>query len=346
MLDANKQLFDFLNITEWHSAGYTGSRGLTATQEAWDTDKYNPNGMVIPTNTANMSQSAHPINTAKCFFEVAPDRQLIQLPFKVDASSDTTAHAIFFPMIDAMIKFYRVDIMFGALISNLNGKILDPYLSEIGRYFTYYMNTTDDDGLEANNMIQSDYIYGAGSYVLNEHTKQISLVTAKERLIDTLTCVPTEIYIPYTNNPYKPDERCRKFYGASCASAVLAGMMSLVNDFFIDKIGRPLSRTEAKHFVEKNCEHIERGVNVFKLPNINEIDVHEYTERRTLISTDVPDLEKHASGEQLKDIIMALNSGTMWVDEDGNFNGDRSVTRNELARAVSILIKQIRRGGY
>lgn len=339
MLDKNRDLFHWLNISAWHDAGYTGTRGLTATQEGWDTTRYNYKGLITMGDTAMLSESAHPINTAKCFFEIAPDRKLIQLPYKMASSKNSTEiSSTFFTTVFDAVKRLGVDIMFGAIISTADGKYLDPYLSQVAETFTYYMNTSNDNGSTVNKMISAKYIYGIGSYVMDERTAIPSPIGGEEVINASLTSVPTHLYIPYANGEYKSNANCRKFSGASCSSSILAGMMSLVNDFFIEQTGLPLSSTGSKKFIKTHSTTIGNGFRLFRLPDPESINVKEFTEDRLSSIYDIAD-GNSIDPELVDEVLYVINRGYMHLDEEGNFNPNNPITNIKMAEILAKILR-------
>ena len=339
MLDRNRDMFHWLNISTWHDAGYTGTRGLTATQEGWDISRYNYRGQITMGDTTLLSESAHPINAAKCFFEIAPDRKLIQLPYKISSSkSSTEISSTFFTTVFDAVKRLGVDIMFGAIISPADGKYLDPYLSQVAETFTYYMNSSNDSGNTVNRMISSKYIHGIGSYIMDERTAIPTPIGGEEIINNSLTYVPTHLYIPYTNGEYKNNSNCRRFSGASCASPILAGMMSLVNDFFIEQTGLPLSSAGSKKFIKAHSTTIGNGFRLFRLPDPDTINIKEFTEDRLSSIYDIGD-GYLIDPELVDEVLYVLNRGYMHLDEEGNFNPNQPVTNIQMAEILAKILR-------
>lgn len=337
MLKKNKELFDYLNITAWHSSGYTGKRGLTATQECWDIAKYNPCGKTMAGDMSLTTGSAHPINTAKCFFEVAPDRKLLQLPFRVNVPEMDVVREFQKTVVETIQKMH-VDVMFGAVISPFNGALLDRSLHSVQDEFTYVMNASADDGTGENRMLRSKYIYGIGCYHLDNGIGSPIPVTSHSLASNAITCGPMGIYIPYTHMPYDSTANCRRFYGASCTAAIVAGMLSLVNDYFIHKTGKPLSSKFAKKFIEIYSVYIAPGYSAFKLPNPNEIDITEFTEKGHVEITDITDAHE-LNSDTVDAVLAALNSGLMTLDENGRFNPHEHVSNADMARFIAKFLK-------
>ena len=71
--------------------------------------------------------------------------------------------------------------------------------------------------------------------------------------------------------------------GTSFCSPVIAGMCALVQQFFTEKIGRRLTRSEMEHFMKANCIDLDvegfdknTGYGLFVLPNIDTIKISDY----------------------------------------------------------------------
>ena len=342
MLETNREYFERLNIIPWHEAGYTGKRGVAATQEGWDTKRYNLRNQVAMGNPRLLSESAHPINTAKCFFEIAPDKKLIQLPYSVTLKNGLPVdieNSDFVNIVYKAIKTMKIDIMWGAMISPVNGCWLDKYLSKISPRFAYYMNISRDCGDGANRMLNSKYVHGVGSYYYNTETGLRNPASDKDDRADALTHVPMHLYIPYSNEDYGRKENSRKFYGASCAAPILAGMMSLVNDLFVEKTGVPLGSAEARRFIRDHSIKIGYNFSIFKLPNPEDVVVEDYVNSKLITIHDINDRELIKEDEE-DAIISALNSGLMHLDNQGNFNPDSPVTNAQFAKMVLKILER------
>lgn len=332
MLDKNLPLFTRLNILPWYEAGYTGSRGLSATQEGWDIARYNYKGLVTMGDVSMLSDSAHPINTAKCFFEIAPDRKLIQLPFRYNNELSTS----FFTTVFSALNRFNIDIMWGAITSPIDGKYLDPYLSQVASKFSYYMNVSNDAGEGTNKLLSSKYIHGVGAYYFDEKTGVPIPIENMKNRNNAITHVPSNLYIPYTNDEYGPMANCRKFSGASCGAAILAGMMALVNDMFLDKTGYPLSSAAAKTFIRKHSLNVGYGFNMFRLPDPDEVYIDEYVDKHVVTVHDITN-RSEISAESIDAILFAINQGFMELNEEGQFDTTKPVTQEQLAIVIDRL---------
>lgn len=64
--------------------------------------------------------------------------------------------------------------------------------------------------------------------------------------------------------------------GTSFSSPLFAGMIGLVDDFFIENINRPLTNEEMKSFIEENTMQLTNKYGMFVLPSPGDIDIDKY----------------------------------------------------------------------
>lgn len=244
MLPQNKAMFDALGITKWHEAGYTGKRGLSITYE-------NP--------TCN-----HGYETASVFHEVAPDRQLVQV-------NDGTG------LTESVVKWMcenKPDTGFRSLDIDTTGQDA-LYASTLP--FCSLFNSADNQGeMSYSKAIEDEVWFGVGAvgYVYGEYVP--FNYSSESPYVDF--CGVTDVYIAYPSGVISP------FPGTSCSAPMLAGMCALVNDFFIEQIGRSLSHYEMYRFVLAHCLDIKTpgkdnktGYGVFILPDPAQIKVLKLT---------------------------------------------------------------------
>ena len=213
MLADNDRFRDFLGVTAWHKAGFTGKRGLTASGEDF---------------TAG---SGHAYQTYLVFKEIAPDREVIYLPTDMRKSA-------------AEVLSRKVDTMWASLSVYINGDVYDEAMEPTAPYFSYFMAAGNYGTDNYNWSLSGKYVYGVGAYLLFVDG-QISPASYSSVTEDVDFCAPTLVSIPTKSGS-------AVFSGTSCAAPVLAGMAALVNDFFIDKTGKPLSSAMMYQFL-KDC---------------------------------------------------------------------------------------------
>ena len=245
MLADNDRFRDFLGVTAWHKAGFTGKRGLTASGEDFSDGK------------------GHPYQTYLIFKEFAPDREVIYLPPDMRQSA-------------AEVAARKVDAMWASLSIAGGGEDQDAPMEQTAPFFSYFMSAGNDGEGDYNSQLRGKYIYGVGSYHLmaDGTTSPVSYSSVTEHVDFS---APELVSFPTASGRGSP------FPGTSCAAPVLAGMAALVNDFFIDKTGKPLSSAMMYQFLQ-DCsvdmqtdgKDTKTGWGAPILPNPSEIDMGRY----------------------------------------------------------------------
>ena len=112
----NDYIRDFLGVTEWHKAGYTGSRGLTASGEDF------------------INGSSHAKKTLEVFHEFAPDREVVYVPFGADKLSEFDTALASRPELDTM--FYSRSLYTSVNSSTINS--IDAVLEKYTDRFAFF----------------------------------------------------------------------------------------------------------------------------------------------------------------------------------------------------------------
>jgi len=304
----NDRFRDFLGVTAWHKAGYTGKRGLTASAETFN--------------------GGHGYQTYKAFKEFAPDREVTTLPM----DSVDGAGGFYSKFIDEGIPTIlnrRVDTMWGSISLSKSGVVYDQPLEPTLPFFTFFMSSGNDGTNAYNRTLDSKYIYGVGAYRLMFGTNEIvpegySSITDK---VDF--CGPAYIWIDGV-----------PFSGSSCGTPVVTGMAALVNDLAIDQTGEPLSsRMMYQFFVDHRIDlkatgkDAKTGWGAPILPPPETVDIEKYREETVMEFKD----DSKISAWAKEDVEYITNLGLMKGTEAGNFNPKGPITREELAVVIARL---------
>ena len=320
MNSKNDYFRDFLNVTEWHKQGYTGRYGISGSVEDFE----------------NASPTEHAYKTAYIFHEIAPDRKLIHVPTNEENFIDT-------------IKNNNIDSVFGSVSARgLGGGYRDFITDKLSsNCFVGYAVGNDGDE-RANAYLTIPVFYGVGAVFLNYSEyyqgKPTSGATLNIKVAD-YSSITDRIDFSAPTNLYVDN---RYFTGTSCATPVLVGMVALINDFFIQKTGKPLSYEKMYQFLQDNSMDIETegkdnksGWGVVRLPNPQDIDINKYQTIREdddMVNSvneykDVANISSWA-----KDAVdFCTKQGIFQGDENGYFLPKDNITREEVA----VLIERI-----
>ena len=306
MLPDNDRFRDFLGVTAWHKAGFTGKRGLTASGEDFTVGK------------------GHPYQTYLIFKEFAPDREVIYLPSDMKKSA-------------AEVMARKVDTMWASLSVACGGEDQDAPMEPTTPFFSYFMSAGNKGKDDYNARLRGKYIYGGGSYHLmaDETTSPVSYSSVTEH-VDF--CAPELVSFPTASGRGSP------FPGTSCAAPVLTGMAALVNDFFIDKTGKPLSSAMMYQFL-RDCsvdmttvgKDTKTGWGAPILPPPETIDIWKYWEASKMDYKDKENIPKWAADS----VSLMTDLGIMGGNEKGEFMPTKTMTRSEVAVTLANMYKKM-----
>lgn len=304
-----QRFLDHLGVTAWHEAGYTGKRGLTASAEPVDG-----------------SGGSHANMTKKVFQLFAPDRETIYLSCAAKQMNGVYTSKFIDEGIP-IIQERHVDTMWKSTSGITNGHVFDESLETVKDFFTFFAAAANDADEGYNRDLDSTWIYGVGAYQLMYPSNNMAptFYSSESEYVDF--AAPTLVY---------------GFSGTSCACPVLCGMAAVVNDFFIDKTGKPLSSEKMYQFL-KDCsvdiyeegKDVKTGWGAPILPRPDKVDISKYAEVSTMYKDDA-----QISSWHKEDVYRAQELGLMQGDGD-MFRPKDPVTREELASVIVRLHDQV-----
>mgnify|MGYP004677982939 CR=1 FL=1 len=261
----NDYIRDFLGVTAWHRAGYTGKRGLTLTAE--------------PLGTAG----THAAKTLAAFREIAPERRVEYLRF----TDSSTQAAEFCDRAEAS----GADTMYMSLTSSSGSggtEILDALMP---RRMTFFAAAGNDAGEAYNRRTEAETIYAVGACTLKYSASVNGKPAPGAKLIlDTADYTSVSEFVDFASiTEFFVDGAY--FDGTSCAAPVLCGMAALVNEFFIERTGRPLRAEAMYRFFAEHCVDVatpgkdtDTGYGVPVLPPPEFINLWDYQEEAKTVT--------------------------------------------------------------
>lgn len=256
----NDHVRKFLGVTAWHKAGYTGKRCTVFTGEQFEGSKADDHGK----------------ETCAALLEIAPDANVKHVEFPEDPRKIMNfTKAVEKEKASAM--FYSYSTTYFNQINNL-----DAVMPE--RMFVA-VSAGNDGKKDYSRYMKPNSVYGVGAI-------KIYWSNYNDDNLPAEGAVPMPTIMDYTSESDLVDFAAPTglvvldngfLGGTSCACPVLVGMATLVNDFFIDKTGKPLTHNAMYQFlkdcaqdVHKKGEDARTGWGVPILPEPKTIDIKKY----------------------------------------------------------------------
>ena len=268
LLNDNKYYREYTGINKFHEEGYYGSRVTIASGEIWSLRFYNPdNNCIDSIDIHSTDKNLHAINTAATFFQVSPKAKLHMLYSTNGRFTNTDYDSKFFIYSTEIIEKYNITSMYTSLIATKNDlwfKDLNEWMKD-HPYFKWYWASGNDNNDTYNYIVELSETFG----VTASNAKYIN------RSYINLFAAPTSTY---TNiKAIHPTDIGDINIGTSFSAPWLCGMMALVDDFFIDKTGFPLTRNAARQFMMDHSYILSKNIRVVQLPKPSSININTYT---------------------------------------------------------------------
>lgn len=273
-------------VKKFHDAGYYGERVVAASGESWARSEYNPDDLVYdPLNIGGEPGGAtHPIDTASTFFQVAPKTKLYML-YSSDGiwRGDGTYESRFLEKSTKIIEDNGITNMFVSLIF---GTRHEQFFTDLSAWmnknpdFKFFWAAGNDSSKKSNAIMEVKEIIGVAAYTLMvDGTMSPAYYSSVSENVDF--SAPSMIY---TNiNATKSTDSGYPNSGTSFSTPWLCGMSCLVDDFFIDKKGAPLTNAGMIQFFKDHCIDLrdpgfdtKTGWGAVVLPDPNDIDIDKY----------------------------------------------------------------------
>lgn len=316
MSGSNQAALDYLGISAWHEAGYTGKLGLSGTGEQFDPKE---------TDLAEWVESpfkglyntgldeGHAYQTAYIHHLFAPERKMVQLPYSLDDFKRFSA---------GYGQGHKADVMFLSVSSRTNGRAYDEVLNQLPR-LSFFSAAGNYGGEKFNQLLYAEGIYGVGA--VEVPSMKLPAYSSESNEVDF--CGPTGLRVYYANGASVV------FQGTSCATPALAGMAACVNHLFIEKTGKALRREKMYQFLKDCCKDLGTGGKDEKtgwglpiLPRPGEVDISRYTGVTDNMFTDI---DNHWAKEYIEE---AAKDGIVNGFQDGTFRPDEPLTRAQFCK--------------
>ena len=328
----NKEAFDFLGITKFHENGYTGKNITIASKEMIIEGIFDDVECDDYFSTDTSKSAKHGTTVMDYIRQVVPDARKIACDF-----SGITEKNVW--KCEGMEKLLsnppQVFTSSSYNSSDSQEHHMKKYreLREKGCFLVHGAGNDGEDGVL--NVVKNDVFKAVAAY---------KLFCGKPKK-ESFSSVGEEVDFASLDNLRATWDN-KRHTGTSFSAPVFAGMVALVQDFFISKTGKQLSYENLLQFIKDNCIDVDEegkdaksGYGLFILPDPNSINISKYTEvegedkimneenknskiYKTL--NDIPDWGKST-------IEKLINKNALKGDENGNLN-----ISNDLLRTLVI----------
>lgn len=346
LLNQDNRHRTYTGVTAFHNAGYYGERVIAGTGESWGLLYYNPAGMVIDPTADSLYTSesqSHGMETAATFFQVAPASKLISLSFTGKFMSDGSFESTFIDESIPIIQSMGITNMFNSFTQTGNNayfQALQQALNNVPN-FKCYFSAGNDDTDDYNKVMQVENVFGVGAYrIMVSGEIVLEGYSSESEYVDF--AAPSMIYVNLFAT--SPDASAAPCSGTSFSAPWLCGMSCLVDDFFIDRTGYPLSREAMRQFMIDCSEDIgdsgtdvETGHGAPRLPNPEDIVISNYTTHTERVS--VPIFKPSTAEESVLSSSNVDNGAFIITTDEHNIYFDTEFKHNDMSSFATVATK-------
>jgi hypothetical protein len=288
----NYKEFEVCNIPLWHEKGYTGKGIKFAELEEANPDTWFFNGKLKDPfgECIDTDYNTHGQKVFDVFLQVAPDAEIYSLPNGGYYSSRYAKGDLVEKSIPYAIE-EGIHIMGASLKGNdndiLNKTILDA--QKHGIVFTTSAGNEGERGLGG--YARSDVWISVGALGLYGKNFKSNIpyflknYSSRGKELDVVAF--SGLYVRDGRSKYK--DRVFQVEGTSFSHPMFAGMLALVQQFFMEKIGRTLYQDEAMLFIQNHVVDLGEpghdelyGYGLFVLPNPDAINPYKYIKKKVI----------------------------------------------------------------
>ena len=320
----NKDAFDFLGITKFHESGYTGKNITIASKESIIQGVFDDVECDDYFSTDTSKSAKHGTTVMDYIRQVVPDARKIACDF-----SGTVEKNVW--KCEGMEKLLNNPPQVFTSSSYNTSDSQEHHMKKYkelrgkGCFLVHGAGNNSEDGVL--NVVKNDVFKAVAAY---------KLFCGKPKK-ESFSSVGEEVDFASLDNLRATWDN-KRHTGTSFSAPVFAGMVALVQDFFIAKTGKQLDYENLLQFIKDNCIDVDEegkddksGFGLFILPNPNSIDIAKYTnvikEENEMIYKTLEDIPAWGKPTVKK----LVNKKAIQGDENGNLN-----ITNDLLRTLVI----------
>lgn len=329
----NKEAFDFLGITKFHQSGYTGKNITIASKESIiegvfddvECDGY------FEYNSTN-KQAKHGTTVMDYIRQVVPDARKIACDFSGITEKNVWNCEGMQKLLDNPPQVFTSS-SYNSSDSQEHHMKKYRELREKGCFLVHGAGNDGEDGVL--NVVKNDVFKAVAAY---------KLFCGKPKK-ESFSSVGEEVDFASLDNLRATWDN-KRHTGTSFSAPVFAGMVGLVQDFFIAQIGKQLDYENLLQFIKDNCIDLEEtgidnksGFGLFILPEPDSIEISRYMNTKGEDKTMSEENKNTKTYKTLEDIPAwgkptvekLVNKKAIQGDENGDLN-----ISNDLLRVLVI----------
>lgn len=279
-IEENLKEFEICGILKWHEKGYTGKGIKIAEIENanpslpfFDGKLHDPFG-----ECANAILNGHGQKVFDVMHQVAPDAELYSLPGGMISNNNNVSGDFVEKTLPYAIE-NNIHII-NASLDGWNHLVLNEKILEAQKHGVVFTTSAGNKGQKGlSGFAKSNVWIAIGAVGWNDRRGKIFLKYYSSRGPALDVVCFSGLYIHDAKN----SDRVCQVEGTSFSAPMLAGMIALVQQFFLEKIGKILHQNEMEQFIYDHVIDLgeqgfdqEYGYGLFILPEPESIDVNKY----------------------------------------------------------------------
>ena len=328
----NEDAFEFLGITKFHQSGYTGKHIAIASKESIIKGVFDDVECDDYFSTDTSKSAKHGTNVMDYIRQVVPDARKIACDFSGTVKKNVWNCVGMQKLLDNPPQVFTSS-SYNSSDSQEHHMKKYRELREKGCFLVHGAGNDGEDGVL--DVVKNDVFKAVAAY---------KLYCGKPKK-ETFSSAGEEVDFASLDNLRATWDN-KRHTGTSFSAPVFAGMVALVQDFFISKTGRQLSYENLLQFIKDNCIDLEEtgldnksGFGLFILPEPDSIEISRYINTKGENKNMSEENKNTNTYKTLEDvpnwgkptIEKLINKNALKGDENGNLN-----ITNDLLRTLVI----------